>query len=863
VALLLIYTLSGVTALAYQVLWARMLSLQFGVSIFGVVVTAAAFMLGLGAGSVLGTRLLNRIRRPLLLFALLEAAIAGFAITLPLIQQGLDGLLGHISAGQGLYGWYALQSVVALLVLTLPALAMGLGFPVVLRVGESHSLSLGLIYGLNTGGGALGALLPLLLLPLLGWKLANWSVASLGSLVAVSSLLLAAQISRTAAASVVTPSRSRPAWRYLLAYAGIGAAALILEIGWVRLYGMVLLRTEYVLAIILATFLAGIGLGSVLARRAGTTRWLDWLPLFTAVAGIASLWFLPWLAGWVERTVFHSLGHALWLQGMALMACTIPVTFLLGAWLPLLSHYLAEGDQTHTTGAWLYGANSLGAAVGSVLAGFVLLPVLGTTATVVTAALALFVFGMVWSASPRHWLALPLVVLLALPVIKMPTVNTLLPASQGGSDNLFVYEDAVSITHVVRQNDGQRLLLADLQRMDASSEPTAVVSQQNQARLPLLLHEQPRSVLFLGLGTGISAAGALPYPDLDITAVELSRGAVLAAESWFVKVNDHVTRHIEVVRDDARRYLRTTRSSYDVIIGDLFHPDLVGRSTLLSVQQFQRAARRLNDRGVFVQWLALNQFDVNALKVVLRSFKHVFPDAVLFLDGFRLALVGPADRFGGAGAVQANLARLTDPQLDAATGGEGAWSWLGRYWGPLTVEGAGPVQDEWAPRIEYDLPRARYAGQLDVQSPLQWLLEQRPHVNRARQLLQIRAADGEAFERGYVATELAVRSWLAGMKQNSVESQRLIRLAWEANPRDRWIGYALADQMLQGLEQAVSRGLDRQTALQSILEIRPDHPEVLRALWQMAQQADDVERAMVYGEKVQALSPYSSVFENR
>ena len=98
-----------------------------------------------------------------------------------------------------------------------------------------------------------------------------------------------------------------------------------------------------------------------------------------------------------------------------------------------------------------------------------------------------------------------------------------------GSRDLYRYEDAIAITQVIEQNDGQRVLLTDLRRWDASTEPTAVFVQANQARLPLLLHAGPRTVLFLGIGTGISLAGSLPFPDLERSAVELSQGSIEAA----------------------------------------------------------------------------------------------------------------------------------------------------------------------------------------------------------------------------------------------------------------------------------------------------------------------------------------------
>ncbi len=850
----LLYFFSGVVGLSYQVLWAHMLSMQFGVSIFGVVFTAAAFMLGLGGGSLLGARWSRKLLHPLRCFALIEGVVALYALSLPWFLKIADSGTAGLFLSVDITYWYALQGVVVLTLITLPAAAMGVAFPMVLRAAENTPLSLSKIYGLNTCGGALGALLPLWLLPQFGWSAALWIVAFLGVVVAGGALGLA----RRAALSLPQSRRevNRPVpLSSLFFYAGVGAAALILEVGWTRLFGMILLRTEYVMAVILAVFLIGIGGGSLLARYMRASFWYELLPFSAAIFALFSLWGVPWLAAWAEVTQFNSLATAMVGQGVALALLILPVTLLLGAWLPLLSSRLGTG-----TGAWLYGANSVGAALGALAAGFILIPLFGTAMTIVIAALLLFVCGMVWAKERRLWALLILLLFAAWPLRELPEVSVLLPNSQVGSSELSVHEDALAITHVVERRDGQRLLLADLQRMDASSEPAAVVSQQNQVRLPLLLHPQPESVLFLGLGTGISAAGSLPFPALQRTAVELSQGAIDAAGEWFLPVNDDITEGIRLVRDDARRFLRASDELYDVIIGDLFHPDLVGRSALLSLQQFQRAKQRLTAGGIFVQWLALNQFDPDSLIVILRTFQRVFPDAVLFVDGFRLALVG-SDRALSAAATLANLARLESSAQIEATGGEGAWSWLGRYWGPLQVEPVGAVQDEWAPVIEYQLPRAHYRGEMDLVVLMEWLLQQRPHVDQAAQRLAVDTRHYEMFKRGYVATEFSMRSWIMELRGDSDKANQLLQLAYQANPKDQWVSSALADRMFASLSQysaqIFAQGMSERDALTAILSIRPDHVEALRSLWRLEQQAG-TPKAAEYRQRLQLISPLDS-----
>ncbi len=864
--LLCLYFLSGVVGVTYEVLWVRMLSILFGASIFGVIITLAAFMSGLGLGSFVGTWLARKFSRPLIVFALLEGAVALFAFMMPGLFASVDALLSQVAVNAPLSEWYLLQSTVAFLILFVPAMALGIGFPLILKCFEATPVSLASIYGLNTLGGALGALLPLLLLPEMGWVVSIRLVALLGMAIAVCAFLIAIKAKPAGHPVARSKAHSIPPWSALLLYAGIGAAALILQLGWTRFYGMILLRTEYVLAIILFVFLVGLGLGSLLAKHISLRHGLGWFPIIAGLFALLSLWGLPELAAWADHARFDSLSEAMTAQLLALALLTLPTTLILGAWLPMLNRHLTQegaGSQAGAvTGAWLYGANSVGAALGVLIAGFLLVPYMGTAATISLAALMLFACGMKWSQLRRGWLAAPLLIALAYPVATMPPVSQLLPKAHADSRDLFVQEDILSITHVVEQPDGQRLLLSDLRRMDASSEPTAVTVQKNQARLPLLLHPEPRQVLFLGLGTGITAAGALDFPQLRAESVELSAGAIEAASAFFSPVNADVMDKIAVSHDDARRFLRAAAQRYDVIIGDLFHPDLVGRSNLLSVQQFRRARERLTEEGLFVQWLALNQFDTRSLETVLRSFQQVFPQAVLFVDGLRLAMVGPHSDLGGAPAMLANLARMGGWQQTAVTGGEGPWTWLGRYWGPIRVA-SGPVQDEWAPRIEFSLPQLRYTQAHDMSLLILRLLQQRPPVEAASSALQVPPDSREVFERAYIASELAMRSLNATLNKKPREAQQLMRFAYDANPRDRWVGFDIADKMFASLAQAANKGLSRRDALLKILSIRPDHAGAVKALWQLEREAGNHEKADNYLIYLRELSPLDEVVRHK
>ncbi|PIV29100.1 MAG: spermine synthase, partial [Zetaproteobacteria bacterium CG02_land_8_20_14_3_00_50_9] len=584
----------GASALAYEILWTRMLSLLFGVGIFGVVFTVAAFMAGLGAGSLLASRCCTgwSPRRSLQTVAILEFGIAAYALMLPICMPAIDGWLTETGTTLTLAQWQSFQGVASILILFPAALAMGFAFPLALRAARACGLGVSDMYGVNALGGAMGGIAPLFLLPGFGLNDSVWCVAAFATLMAILALLVARAL--PAEGEVSTQSTvQRPPFIDLLAYAGIGAAALMLEILWTRIYGMVLLRTEYVLAVLLLVYLVGVGFGSIAAKWLKASWWLNILPVLAAVLAVAGQYLLPSISQWANRATFDSLAQAMLAQGFVILLCTLPVTLVLGAWLPVLARHFDGTSGTQSCG-WWYGANSLGAALGVLFAGLIAVPFIGAAMSLVVAALLLMICGFRWLNNVRFWLALPCLLLLMWPVKQLPAVSALLPSLHDGRD-IFLYEDAVATTHVVERDNGQRVLLSDLQRMDASSDPTAVIVQKNQARLPLLLHADPKSVLFLGLGTGVTASGALAFSPERCVAVELSLGAIQAASDTFYPVNNGVMQKIDVVHDDVRRFLRRDNARYDVIVGDLFHPDMVGRGNLLSRQEFERVRNRLHE----------------------------------------------------------------------------------------------------------------------------------------------------------------------------------------------------------------------------------------------------------------------------
>ncbi|REJ66673.1 MAG: methyltransferase domain-containing protein [Planctomycetota bacterium] len=171
--------------------------------------------------------------------------------------------------------------------------------------------------------------------------------------------------------------------------------------------------------------------------------------------------------------------------------------------------------------------------------------------------------------------------------------------------------------------------------------------EYRQAHIPLLLHERPRDVLFLGLGTGLTAGAAIPHGDVEnIVVVELIPEVVEAAR-LLAQHNYGVVDHpkVDIRVDDARHYLLATDRRFDVIVFDLFVPWESESGYLYTVEHYQVARKRLKPDGLFCQWLPLYQVGAREFGLIADSIASVFPVTTIWwgkMDAAKpvIALIG-------------------------------------------------------------------------------------------------------------------------------------------------------------------------------------------------------------------------------
>jgi tetratricopeptide (TPR) repeat protein len=344
---------------------------------------------------------------------------------------------------------------------------------------------------------------------------------------------------------------------------------------------------------------------------------------------------------------------------------------------------------------------------------------------------------------------------------------------EDGSGIVEVYED---------RRTGHRTLLSSRLRQEGGDRPDDLRVQRLQGALPVLLHPQPRRMLVVGLGTGISLAASLRPEVAHLTCVELSRG-VLRAAAFFTHANGHILTHprVTLVQQDGRNFLKLTRESYDVIVQDLFFPYRSGVGNLYTREHYQRLRARLAPHGRAAQWIALNQVGPFELRTLVRTFSEVFPQTSLWLTGGYLLLYGGNEPLALAWVPwqQRFAAAVPVEQTDAA-------DFLGMF-----LSAGEPVR-QWAARaalntddnavIEFRAPRA-FATLNSVSLAVENLSALLPlHGPVSDILTALPPPDRELLNRVHAATQFLWAGIVARARGDEAQARPLYEQAHALNP---------------------------------------------------------------------------------
>ena len=665
-ALSILFFLSGVSALVYQVLWLRLLGLVFGVTTYAASTVWASFMAGLAFGSLAAGRLADRVRRPLIWFGACELLIGATALATPAalgwLQQIYVRLYPSLPASLGLMT--LARFAIALAVLIVPTALMGATLPLVIKSSTFRTARLGeriaLLYGMNTAGAIVGALAAgLYLIPGRGIQATFFVAATLNLLVGAGALVAGQRVIAPRDDGhdaddddrIAGPALDDRRLSLVLAVFTVsGFTSLALEVVWFRVLSLFLRPTVYGFALMLAAILAGIAIGSYLVtalldRRARWIAILAGLELAIGVAAVLSFGLLTQMSP-LTTVVAPLLSRvmAAWLVFPAVgsLLAIFPTALLMGLAFPIgLRLWASGGRDRHRTLAeriaTFYSLNVTGAILGSLAGGFFLLPRLGSQwSLIVLGGISVASGLLLLAASELRRSTRAIAGVVASIVFLAAVVASADPFDQFVQQRyrrqrIVWREEGIEATAVVLAAQNGEVSLTVNGNHQASTGGTQVYIHRSIGHLPMALHPDAREALVIGLGGGATAGAVSIHDGVDVDVVELS-GSVVRAARYLDTINYQLfsRSNVHLRVDDGRNYMLLTPRKYDIVTADVIHPIFAGSGNLYSAEYFRLVRHVLKPGGLVVQWLAGTDAEY---KIIARTFLSVFPEATVWKDG--------------------------------------------------------------------------------------------------------------------------------------------------------------------------------------------------------------------------------------
>ncbi|MFH1277415.1 MAG: fused MFS/spermidine synthase [Candidatus Eisenbacteria bacterium] len=776
----LCFFLSGMAGLAYEVLWIRQLSLVFGTTSFAVSTVLAAFMGGLALGSWLFGRIADRRGDTLRLYAWLELGIGVYCLLIPLLFQGVTTVytLTARSVGGSFYMMSLVRFLLCATVLVLPTTFMGATLPLlsryVVRRMDRLGSGVGRLYGVNTFGAVAGTFLTgYLLIGTIGVFATTVAAAAVNGVVA----LLAFSLWRSEGPREPSPAEETSVeggklpvlhGAILAGIALSGFASLTYEVAWTRLLSLVLGSSVYAFTAMLTTFLLGIAIGSMIISKLADR--LDRPFAAFAVVQVCVAFGVLGVTPLLDRLpmlfliLFGKMGGSFWVFQIAEFLLCVVVMFLptlfIGATLPLAAKaFTSRLDRVARSVGTVYASNTVGAIAGSFLAGFVFLPLVGTQKTILAAsAVNITVAVMILMLLPRPGRPLRLGLSAAAVLVFAAASSlggnwdrymlnsglfdsprySLHQVGQKGfqefvrSYDIRYYEEG-TYANVAVSFEAENLFL----QINGRTEASTASDMSNQilvSQIPMLVHPNPKKVLVIGLGSGITLGSVLTHPVDRADCVEISPAVVRAAD-YFRDWHDDVLRDplANVILDDGRNRLLASEETYDVVISEPSKPWISGVSNLFTRESYELYKKRLKKGGVACQWFHYYSMSPRDFKITVRTFLSVFPYVQVWNVDNNVFLLGSEDPLMIDTSVMAERMRMPKVAADLERVNVGTpYLLLGYFlFGEEEAReyvGEGPINTDNLPIIEFSAPRHRDSY---LQSEiLESMLDAFPRYNR-------------------------------------------------------------------------------------------------------------------------------------
>ena len=688
-ALLLLFVGSGCAALIYEVVWFQLLQLSIGSSAVSLGVLLGIYMGGMCLGSLLLPRYVSPTEHPLRVYAYLELGIGAFGI---LVLYGVPILGGIYTAWAGT-GTASLvfRALVASICLLPPTLLMGGTLPVVARGVEAtpNGVSwLGFFYGGNLAGAVAGSLVAgFYLLRVYDMPTATFAAVALNVAVALIALFVASRVEHRPAVITSSAAARSTNGAVYVAIALSGMTALGSEVVWTRLLSLLFGATTYTFSLILAVFLAGLGIGSsmgsAIARRFPHSRvplGICQLLLCAAIAWAAHTTSLSMPYWPINPSIGKNPVYQFDLDLLRAVWVVLPAAILWGASFPLAIGAAArEGEDAGRLVGGIYAANTIGAILGALVTSLVLVAAIGSqhAQQVLIGVSALSGLLMLTTAGKTSMLPLITTVLAGaaagLLIRTVPPLPGILvaygryAATWVGINEIVYSGEGVTASVAVSRTPAGVLNYHNAGKVQASSEPQDMRLQRMLGHLTTLVPDNPQRVVVIGCGAGVTAGAVSVDPRVKSeTIAEIEPLVPRVVSKYFSDYNFNVVNNpkVTVHLDDARHYLLTTKEKFDAITSDPLDPWVRGAATLYTREFFEVAKQHLNPGGVVTLFVQLYESNDEAVKSEVATFLDAFPGGMVFANtsnglGYDLVLLGqlnpkPID-------VDRVQARLNDP----------------------------------------------------------------------------------------------------------------------------------------------------------------------------------------------------------
>ncbi len=770
---LLLFFCSGATALIYEVVWSKYLALMFGSTVQAQTVVLAVFMGGLALGNRLFGRRADALKQPLAAYGYVEMAIGLYAFFFSSIDAFADSF--YVALGSKIFEQslvlLAFKGLLSVLLLLGPTMLMGGTLPLIAAWLQKQNPEAGRwsarFYSVNSLGAVAGACLA-------GFFLVEWvGLVSTLQLTALINLLIggaAVMVSRKLGdvqpiASTATlnhgngtPAEAAASVRSTLFLAGAlvtltGAVSMGLEVLASRSLALIFGASLQAFAIVLMSFILGIGVGSALVaspRFRMVRRDLITVVLLILAAGFIGL-FMVSIEDWVNvyrqlktglaRTEMGYRFHLLTNTIISLVVLGLPAG-LLGAVLPLWIREVSE--RTNGLGQQvgrLLTFNTLGAVGGVLFTGFVLMPHVGLRGSFGVLALVLCVAAgwVAWQQRAHRFVALAsgVGVFLLLATVsggegwrqvlssgvfraRETTVDPRLMELRKQHYKILFYEDAADATVSVDQGDGIGSSTNINLRINGKADASTGLDMATQyllGHLPMLARPAAKDVFVLGFGSGVTGGAVTEHPIDSLTIAENCQ-PVLRASRFFATLNNGVMTNpkTHIWNEDARTVLKLSPKTYDVIISEPSNPWMAGVGSVFSSEFYQLAANRLKPGGVMAQWFHVYEMHDGILDLVLNTFTRVFPFVEIWDPGSGdLIILGSQQPWPSSPEIYGQVFAREHPRRDLAAIGlktpEALWArQLASQRTAFAIPDNGALQSDAFPALEYEAPKAFYLG---------------------------------------------------------------------------------------------------------------------------------------------------------